>query len=180
LTLSSGLSGIAFGGGRMIAAADDPVEQLSELLGGLPEPITFTLKLLVAGAGVLTAIAIFFVPLRLLWRSVIVPRWYKPEERKRAVRRAQFARHLKGQIERLNDKEDWTDHRFAELEAEVEARGHRRARGLLQVVIRSRSRDTLRRERSLSRALARTSESKILLRGAPGSGKSVALRRVAY
>ena len=51
----------------------------------------------------------------------------------------------------LNDLEEWRDHRFAELEAEVEAEGRRRTFNFLPFLQGTRT--GLRRERSLSKAL---------------------------
>ena len=72
----------------------------------------------------------------------------------------------------LNSQEDWKDYHFTELEAEVEAEGRRRFFWLSRY-------NTLRRERSLAKALEHSSERCILVEGEPGSGKSVALRHVA-
>ena len=98
-----------------------------------------------------------------------------PEERRRCQRRQTFAEHIKHTIRQLDLKEEWKDKRFAELEAEVEAEGHYRMSSLLPF---SRTRSGLRRERSLSKALASSRDRLILLEGEPGSGKSVALRHV--
>lgn len=57
-----------------------------------------------------------------------------PDQQKYLQRRRMFAAHLASQIERLNQKEDWRDDHFAELEAEVEAEVEaegRRRRSLL-------------------------------------------------
>ncbi|HEX5375412.1 MAG TPA: NACHT domain-containing protein, partial [Solirubrobacterales bacterium] len=98
-----------------------------------------------------------------------------PEEKKRLRRRQQFAALVKDRVCDLNLREHWSDGRFAELEAEVETVGNDRRRGLGKPFGRRRG---LRRERSLSKALAKSGERLILLRGDPGSGKSVALRFV--
>lgn len=44
-----------------------------------------------------------------------------PEERQRRIDRQMFAEHIEDTIRRLGRKGDWTDKRFAELEAEIEA-----------------------------------------------------------
>ncbi|PWR04956.1 hypothetical protein DKT68_29265 [Micromonospora acroterricola] len=95
---------------------------------------------------------------------------------RRVRRRALFADHIESQLRRLDEKEEWRDHRFARLEAEVETEGdqHRVAPRWLY-----RRRTRLRREKSLSRALQRSDERLIILQGEPGSGKSVALRNAA-
>lgn len=110
------------------------------------------------------------------FRKEIVPIFYSAEKARRRNRRRQFAEHIGQELLRLNvmDRE-WDDERFTELEAEVEAEGRRRSR-LLPFRVR---RDLLRRESSLSRALQNSTERLIILEGAPGSGKSVALRHVA-
>jgi hypothetical protein len=111
-----------------------------------------------------------------------------PEEQSRANRRARFARDQVSRLTLLDDAEDWSDHQFAELDLEVESEiipksGVRRLR-----FIPSASRR--RRERSLTAALEsfglekrrRSSGDRKLvafLQGEPGSGKSVALRKVA-
>jgi hypothetical protein len=111
------------------------------------------------------------------FQPLLQPLFYDREEKRRSARRQRFADHVESEIRRLNNLEEWRDYRFAELEAEVEAEGRRRAFGLLPFVTRTRS--GLRRERSLSKALESSQERLILLEGAPGSGKSVALRYVA-
>lgn len=70
-------------------------------------------------------------------------------------------------------KETWSESHFTDLEAELELE-----------VKESRLRrwfegDRIRRERRLARALVRSKERFIVLEGAPGSGKSVVLRKVA-
>ncbi|HEY1534721.1 MAG TPA: NACHT domain-containing protein [Polyangiaceae bacterium] len=82
------------------------------------------------------------------------------------------------QLERLAVAEDWRDDRFAELEAEVEV--HQGRERIISWLRFSPYRNvTLRREKSLSAGLARTTDSLVILEGEPGSGKSVALRHLA-
>ena len=95
----------------------------------------------------------------------LLPLFHSREKRRRVARRQRLANALWHQLVRLNLDEDWRDHQFADLEAEVEAETGRR--------------ESLRREPSLSRALARSKQRHMLLEGDPGSGKSVALRHVA-
>lgn len=97
-----------------------------------------------------------------------------PEDARRLARRRQFAEFTELELRRIDQQQEWSDHRFAELEAEVEAEGRTRLRYL--PFARNGS---LRREGSLSNALARSRERLVLLEGDPGSGKSVALRHVA-
>jgi DNA polymerase III delta prime subunit len=96
------------------------------------------------------------------------------EGRRQLQRRVAFASFVEGRIRDLDNKEEWSDHRFAELEAEVEAQGVKRKNRF-----RLRRDRGLRRERSLSKALIHSSDQLVLLQGDPGSGKSVALRFVA-
>ena len=111
------------------------------------------------------------------WVNDIRTMFYNAEERQRRDRRRRFADHVESQIKRLNSMESWSDFRFAELEADVEAEGKQRVSSLLSFFGRSRS--SLRREKSLSKALENSLARLILLEGEPGSGKSVALRHVA-
>lgn len=112
-----------------------------------------------------------------LWRNEFRPLFYNPEEKRRRVRRQRFSEHIEQKIRALNSLEAWSDYRFAELEAEVEAEGRRRRFGAFPF---SRNSDGgLRRERSLSKALEASQERLIILEGDPGAGKSVALRHVA-
>jgi hypothetical protein len=97
------------------------------------------------------------------------------EEKRRLRRRQLFATFVENRVRDLNRREEWSDFRFAELEAEVETVGNGRRRGPGRLFGRQRG---LRRERSLSNALVKSRERLILLRGDPGSGKSVALRFV--
>lgn len=79
--------------------------------------------------------------------------------------RQQFAKFLLGQLDLLDGEEDWADRRFTELIAEVEAEGGKEHRQL--------------RRASLIAALRESMHRLILLEGDPGSGKSIALRRLA-
>lgn len=113
-----------------------------------------------------------------LWRELFRPLFYNPSEKRRRTLRQHFARHIQLSIWQLDRLESWQDYRFAELEAEVEAEGQWQASRLWP--LHHKTRGGLRRERSLSRALASSRERLILLEGTPGSGKSVALRHVAH
>jgi len=118
----------------------------------------------------------FFSRLKSFW-DWISSLFYKAEDKRRLAQRRRFADHVESEIRRLNNLEAWSDYRFAELEAEVEAEGRQRVYGILPILRRTRS--GLRREKSLSRALETSQERLILVEGEPGSGKSVALRHVA-
>ncbi|HZR39368.1 MAG TPA: NACHT domain-containing protein, partial [Ktedonobacteraceae bacterium] len=106
------------------------------------------------------------------WEQKIRPHFYNAEQRRRSTRRQRFAQHVRSRLEILNSQEDWKDYHFTELEAEVEAEGRKR-------FFWFGGHNTLRRERSLSKALEHSGERCILVEGEPGSGKSVALRHVA-
>ncbi len=112
-----------------------------------------------------------------LWIKDFLPLFYSAEERRRVARRRRFADHVESEIRRLNSLEAWSDYRFAELEAEVDAEGRQRIYSFLPFLRQSRS--GLSREKSLSKALETSQERLILVEGEPGSGKSVALRHMA-
>ena len=96
-------------------------------------------------------------------------------------RRRMFAKHIEHEIERIDLAEDWKDEHFAELEAEVEAEGRRRHFLLLPFsLLDMLGGNEIRREKSLSKALRTSQEQFIIVEGAPGSGKSVALRHIAH
>jgi hypothetical protein len=118
----------------------------------------------------------FFSKIRKLLLNEILPAFYSREDKRRRVRRHRFADHIEREIRRLDSLENWSDYRFTELEAEVEAEG-RRTLGLFPFFGLTRS--GLRREPSLSKALKSSEERLILVEGDPGSGKSVALRYIA-
>jgi hypothetical protein len=114
---------------------------------------------------------------KLLWEDYVKPLRATPEEKRRLARRQMFAGFVEGRLRDINSKEEWRDHRFTELEAEVEAEGERQAFTLIPFIKRTRS--GLRKEKSLSRAIEQSRERLVQLEGEPGSGKSVALRFVA-
>jgi NACHT domain len=111
-----------------------------------------------------------------LWEKHFWPIFYSRERRRESELRRRFASHIEVGVRRLNALEQWSDYRYAELEAEVEAEGERKLPRLLGILSGFSS---IRRERSLSRALARSEERLVLLEGGPGSGKSVALRHLS-
>lgn len=154
----------------------DIVTALTDLLGVIPG----WLQVLFGLVGVL--VALLFLVNRLIIESekplafatTAVQRWRGSQAA--LSRRRSFARHLQSQLDSLSDRLDWNDDRFADLEAEVEVEGRRRRSFFLPGRAPV---STLRRVRSLAAALASSSETHIILRGAPGAGKSVALRHVA-
>ncbi len=101
----------------------------------------------------------------------------RKEDKKREHDRALFADHIESQLRRLGEKEEWRDHRYAELEAELEIFGRQQLVPLLKSL--SPRRSLLTRVASLSVALERSSERLVILEGEPGAGKSVALRHLA-
>jgi hypothetical protein len=101
------------------------------------------------------------------------PKFYAPEQMVYAEQRRRFADHIEGEMRRLNMLEQWNDYKFAELEAEVETEGYRK--GLLSSVF---GYSGIRREKGLSAALRRSAEDLVIVEGAPGAGKSIALRHV--
>lgn len=111
-----------------------------------------------------------------VWKEKIWPHFYNPEEKRRNLRRRRFAEHIESEIRRLNRLEEWSDYRFTELEAEVEAEGRRRMFNYIPFIRRTYT--GLRKEKSLSKALEKSDERLILVEGEPGSGKSVGLRYV--
>jgi hypothetical protein len=115
--------------------------------------------------------------IKILWTEQFRPMFYNAEVLRRTELRRRFADHVESEIRRLNNLEQWSDHRFAELEAEVQAEGTRRAKSLFSVLAAG-ERTGIRQERSLSAALRTSKERLILVEGDPGSGKSVALRHV--
>jgi hypothetical protein len=100
-----------------------------------------------------------------------------PEQRARLGLRQGFAQDMERRVRDINSDEQWTDRRYAELEAHVEADEERRAFSLNP--LRWRASRGLRRERSLTKAIKSSRSQVIQLVGEPGSGKSVSLRYVA-
>lgn len=91
--------------------------------------------------------------------------------------RRAFAKDVASRLETLNTRDRWSDERYAELEAEIETEGTRVSSNALRRFVTGPP--ELRRERSLSEALANGRHRLVLLQGEPGSGKSVALRHLA-
>lgn len=133
--------------------------------------------LLIILLGIVWATLWLAIRIKRLWTEDVGPLFDNQEQTRRIRRRRLFARYLRDEIFRLNSQEEWGDHRFAELEATVEAEGLRSG-GLLDFLPWLRT-TGVRREKSLSRAIALSAERLILLEGDPGAGKSVALRHVA-
>lgn len=140
-------------------------------------PVKIFVGLLVAGL-VVTAGRAVTPFLHELWNFL---KWLAgrrlSSERRRRRKRRMFAEHVDNQLRHLELQEDWRDEKYAELEAEVEIEqswGKRWMRRMLPF-----RRSSLRRVRSLSDALRRSSVRLVLLEGEPGAGKSIALRHLA-
>jgi hypothetical protein len=143
----------------------------------LPWYIKLPFGILVLSALTASILVIVFASvskIKEIWFEKLLPYTYRAEQRQRVSNRSTFARYLSREIVNRNLAERWRDEEFADLEAEVEAEGDWRS--FLPFIHRR----GLRRERSLSRALEKSTERLILLEGDPGSGKSVAMRHVAY
>lgn len=157
-------------------------DAVSELLFREPPPSWFYL---VAGIFMsVTCLVIVFASLVGAWGKIrtgyishIKPLILDEDMEYQINQRRFFAEYLRLQLERLNEQESWSDRRYSELEveAEVEAKGrwhNRFLRTITQVA-------TMRRSK-LTPALRHSAERLILLQGDPGSGKSVALRHIAF
>jgi hypothetical protein len=162
--------------------SDDVFTDLQEYLAFLGiEPPAWALTAVVAllAVGVLIAAVKSVLPLaHEAWRVVgwVLGRRLGDERRRRRKRQL-FAQHLDDQLRHLELQEDWRDEKYAELEAEVEIERSWRRRWLRRLLPLRKT--TLRRVRSLSRALTRSDERLVLLEGEPGAGKSIALRHLA-
>jgi hypothetical protein len=151
------------------------MDVLKDLLERLPPPLQdyAQVLLLVAMAIVLLyAIILGFAKAAKAYREDIRPLFYDADERKRVSARQRLADFIEREIRNINGREEWSDYRFSELEAEVEVDADGRRRGFW---LRRRS-EGVRREKSLLRALRNSRARLILLEGEPGSGKSVAMR----
>jgi len=112
-----------------------------------------------------------------LQRLGITARW-STERRVEIRRRQQFCTMLASDLATLAKSENWNDQYFADLEAEVEAEGKFFV-SKLHRLFRRRS-VGIRRVKSLIRAIEDSAETRLLLIGQPGCGKSVALRHLAH
>jgi hypothetical protein len=151
----------------LASETDDALNTLRENLG-LPRWLIGTLTVLLALRVLYKPLAEAVVPPYKFFINHVLPLVYTPERRAKVREREMFAHHVEAEIRRHNAKEDWADHRFAELEAEVEVEDSHRFGSLARLLPTS----GLRRERSLTRALAHSADRQILLVGDPGSGKA--------
>lgn len=120
-------------------------------------------------------IELIALAIKKLWSEVIQPALYNPIDQQRRFKRQMFADHIEGEIRILNSKEVWNDNRFTELEAYVEAEVEK---GNI-FRFKSAQQPGVRLQKSLSKAIERSTSRLVLLEGDPGAGKSVALRHVA-
>lgn len=144
------------------------------LAGSVTLPTTGVFAVVAFLGALVVLISPLGAPIRGAWHGGVWLFKYREAERRAAVSRRGFARHIEAQLLRLSDRDDWSDERFTELEAEVEIEGRQR-----RLVPWGRRGYDNRRVRSLSAALTRSTERLIILQGEPGAGKSVALRHVA-
>ncbi len=151
---------------------------LTYIYGGQPPAWLFpSITWCVVIGSILWGVVSFLSKAQKIWTEFIQPSYYKPEDELRRSKRQRYAETIESEIKKLNTREAWNDSRFAELEAEVEAEGRRKLFDVFKVGFSPAS--SLRKEKSLSKALERSSERLILVEGDPGSGKSVALRHLA-
>ncbi len=151
-----------------LGPVSDPLKMLIEALKAFLSPGTTTL---VAGAVVVLVLFKYFGVGK---QIVALCRWLTTRTDKRRVgRRARFADHIESQMRWLGHKEEWRDHRYAELEAELEITGRQRVWFLRRTPLNS-----LKRVPSLSKALEECEDRIVLLEGEPGAGKSVAMRHL--
>jgi hypothetical protein len=151
----------------LLAASDvdDALKILRDIIG-LPPWIISILTVLVALRVLYRPVFEVLSPIYKLFINHVVPIFYTPERRAKVRDRQMFAEHVEGEIGRYNAKEDWTDRRFAELDAEVEVEDSNQR---FWIVSRLLPTAGLRRERSLTGALRHSADRQVLLVGDPGS-----------
>jgi hypothetical protein len=149
---------------------------LRALLGYEPPAwiLAFLAGIILLGLVVL-GIELIALAVKKIWIEIVQPAFYNPNDRQRRYQRKMFADHIDGEIRILNSKEVWNDNRFTDLEAHVEAEIEKRR----FFRIRSTKQSGIRLQKSLSKAIEKSTFRLVLLEGDPGSGKSVALRHVA-
>jgi hypothetical protein len=152
----------------------DTTEALRDLIG-LPSWAPAILLVIFTLSVSFRPLSELLTSMQRLARNYLIPLFYTPEKRARVQDRRIFADHVESEIRRYNAREDWSDHRFAELEAEVEVQDSHWGLGILSRMLPT---GAVRREKSLTRALRYSADRQILLVGDPGSGKSVALRHL--
>ena len=144
-----------------------------------PSGVILAVAIIVLVATIVPAVQLVTSTIRGIFRAFRALPVFHPDSRaarRRAERRRHFADYVDSQLRDINNREEWYDYRFAELQAHVETRTRSRS---MYRPFDSAWRPQLRKSRSLTRALRHSDEKVILLQGDPGSGKSVALRHVA-
>lgn len=152
-------------------------EILKENLGDSNElipPIVTICLLVVILIGGIYSIIWFGGSIKGLFREKLRPCFYDSAQKWNVRKRQFFTKHLEIELYSLSRLENWNDHRFVELEAEFESK--RPSHFHFLSTKRSENRGY---ESKLSKALHNPKERLTLLEGAPGSGKTVSLRRVA-
>ncbi|MET9627457.1 NACHT domain-containing protein [Lentzea sp. NPDC006480] len=151
-----------------LGPVSDPLKVLIEALKAFLSPGTTTIVVAVV------VVLVLFKYFGLGKQIATLHRWLTTRtDKRRAARRARFADHVESQMRRLGEKEEWRDHRYAELEAELEITGRQRVR-----LLRRTPMSSLKRVPSLSKALEECEDRIVLLEGEPGAGKSVAMRHL--
>ena len=112
------------------------------------------------------------------WKKLGLPVTFSSEKKVKIRQRQQFCGVLRSDLASIAKAENWNDQFFTDLEAEVEAEGYCFSSALNRLC--GRKSYGLRREPSLIKSIDRSAEQFLLLVGAPGSGKSVALRHLAH
>jgi hypothetical protein len=117
---------------RIVSGADAALKLLFP--GGVPGwvhvaegAVLALLVLMVAG---LTSIRLL-VAIVQEWRQRVVPLFNDRQKQPLGERRSWLARKLDERLKLLGRQEEWLDHRFTELEAEVESESRRRLRFVL-------------------------------------------------
>ncbi|WP_460044426.1 hypothetical protein [Pseudomonas sp. S2_H01] len=111
------------------------------------------------------------------YKSSGLPILLSADNKYRVKRRKQFCNVMIRDLVQLSTAENWNDHNFTDLEAEVEIEGGYYASAWDR--LRRKKSFGLRKEPSLVRAITSSAERALQLVGEPGSGKSVALRHLA-
>lgn len=112
-----------------------------------------------------------------LYKASGLPMPMSSEDRDRVRRRSQFCAVLDSDLAQIAKSESWNDQYFTDLEAEVESEGGYYASAFHKLI--GRRSQGLRKERSLIKAITKSTERAVQLIGEPGAGKSVALRHLA-
>jgi len=163
----------------------DLIQDLFQIVFGSPIPNSL-LKIIGTLFLLLLAIYIIWFILRginQVWyevKKLLSPIFYSEVDKVRAQNRKVFAKFISKHADKQNEREDWRDLYFQELEAEVEIEGKTNSFSLIPPFLRKANNSlNLRKVKKLSKALKKSQERLILLEGVPGAGKSVSLRHVA-